>query len=271
MKNIFCNIFLPLFFVFFLSPPFIFSQDKNSNAKQVPDSFEIHKVLILPFNPKMYNSDADKEILEESMLLFPQLLSRFRSGIGVAVRQRMPGWWESRLLSDEEDTARDLKVIYASLVYNYELLDEKSSGAKNASPKKDESKEDKKIVKGQLKVEQDQRPKFMNIKIKNDTLMRYLSEKYGADNFLFLNQLDISNDLSDYVANANKTYSRVVKVHYTILNKKGKQFFSGIATSKFSAKTNDPQVIINKNFMEAAKGVVSHLPPPVAAKRVKRN
>lgn len=262
-----------LFFSLLLTSAVSYSQENKPQAEKV-DSFEINKVLIIPFRQNMYISDSDKEILEESKITFPQLVSRFRSGLAIAVRSAVPGWWESELFFEKEknDSLFLYQLFDASLKYKYELLDLKTSGAKTPLLKqKNDEKEKPGISQGQIKIEQDTRPKFMNVTLKNDTVIPYLAEKSDADYFLFLNQLDIKSDLSDYVANSNRTFMRVAQVHYTILNKKGKQFFAGLASFSFSAKTNDSETIINEVFPQVASRIVSHLPAPVPVVKKKKS
>ena len=245
------------------------AQDTLSVKKQAVDSFEIHKVLIVPFNPRMYISDSDHELLLKSGLPFPKLVDRFRSGLSVAVRQRIPGWWQSELLSEAQDSTQETARIYRCIAYKYEPLEEKTMGAKKGPLKKNETKEQKKIVNGQLAIEIEKGPKFMNITFKSDTLLPFLANKYSVDYFLFINQLDIQSDLSDYAANANKTYMRFVQIHYTILEKDGKVHFAGLAKAAFPCTENDIQSIINTPFAEAAGLVTGHLPPPIPVKKVK--
>ena len=245
------------------------TQDTLTAKKQVPDSFEIHKVLIVPFNPMMYISDSDQELMKKSGLTFPKLVERFRSGLGVALTQKMPGWWQYELLNEQQDSTQETTRIYRCISYQYEPMDEKTMGAKKELLKKNEPKEQPKITKGQLSIEPDKGPKFMNIRFKSDTLLPFLQNKYKVDFVLFINQLDIQSDLSDYAANANKTYKRFAHVHYTMLDKEGKTHFAGLAKAAFPCTENDLQTIINTAFMEASGIVTGHLPPPVPVKKAK--
>ena len=253
-----------------LLSPAAYSQDSLPSAKQAPDTFIIRKLLVIPINPNMFVSDCEKDLMETSKLTFPKMVVRLRAGLAVEVKNHIPGWWESTLLSDNEDSAQDLRLIEVSVDYKYSLLDEKTSGAKKDMLKKKDDKEEKKIVKGQVRIERDDRPKFMNIRMKNDTLIHYLSEKYGVQYLLFMNQLDITSDLSDYAAVANKTYKRFVRVHFTVFKRNGEEYFAGLATAPFPAEINEVETIISKYFPIAAAGVASHLPPPIPVKKVKK-
>ena len=262
MKSLILLVFVSAF-------GFAKAQDTLGLKKQAPDSFEIHKVLIVPFNPMMYISDSDQELMKKSGLSYPKLVERLRSGLGVALTQKIPGWWQYELLNERQDSTQESTRIYRCISYQYEPLDEKTMGAKKELLKKNEPKEQKKIVNGQLSIEPDKGPKFMNIRFKSDTLLPFLFNKYQADFVLFINQLDIQSDLSDYAANANKTYKRYAQVHYTMLDKEGKTHFAGLAKAAFPCTENDVQAIINAPFVEAAGIVTSHLPPPVPIKKVK--
>lgn len=236
-----------------------------------PDSFEIHKVLVIPFPENMYVSDADMFILEASKITYPAMVARFRASIGVAIRQQIPPWWESELLRADRDTSGEAAAIYASLKYKYAPLNEKHGAAKKSpiSGKEKTEKEKPGIVKGEVRVEPATGSRYMSISQQTDTLLNYLSSKYKADFFVFVNMMEIKSDLSDYAKTHNNQYERELIFHYTILEKSGKVRFAGIAKNKFPSKENNTEAIITKYFGKPGSDIVNNLPPPQKAKKVK--
>lgn len=252
-----------------------FSQDSIPTPPK-PDSVVIHKVLVIPFNPEMYMSDADKEIIAETKIRFAQLVDRFRAGLTITIRAAIPAVFESKILFADNDTLHELDKIYASTEYKSELLPQPATKPANKSFFKDKNKPKQqddnapKIVNGQLVVKENPQPKYINIVIKDKELLPYLTTRYGADLFIFINQFDIKNDLSDYTALGNDDYQREIRVHYTIFAQDGKQIYAGLEGNKFSSKINNAQAIINNYFTPIASSITFHLPPYLMMKDKKQ-
>ena len=85
----------------------------------------------------------------------------------------------------------------------------------------------------------------------SNEVLSYLNKKYTSEYFVFINQLDIKNDMSSYDINTD-SYQREVVVHYSILDITGKTINAGIATSRFSSKENNPKKIVAQCFSPIA-------------------
>lgn len=272
MKKIFIQFIFILTLVFCGNESF--SQDSIPTKEK--DSVEFHKVLIIPFNPEMYMSDADKEIISASKIRFTQLVDRFRAGLTITIRAAIPPVFESKILFADNDTLHELEKIYASTEYKSEMLPLPVAKSANKSLFKDKTKTQKqdenapKIVNGQLVVKENPQPKYINIAMKDKDLLPYLNSRYGADLFIFINQFDIKNDMSDYTALGNDDYQREIRIHYTIFTQDGKQIYAGLESTKFSSKVNDAQAIINNYFPPIAGSITFHLPSYLLMKNKKQ-
>ena len=91
----------------------------------------------------------------------------------------------------------------------------------------------------------------MNTKLTNVEVIEYLNKKYLSEYFVFINELDIKNNMDSYDINTD-TYQREVTVHYSILDKTGKTISAGVATSSFSSKENNPKKIVAQCFSPIA-------------------
>jgi hypothetical protein len=89
------------------------------------------------------------------------------------------------------------------------------------------------VSNGQITVKEDPDPKYMRTVINKKNLLDFLSHKYKSDFFIFINELDIKNDLSDYTAVGTNTYQREMKVHYTIFDSRGSMIRGGVAIANF--------------------------------------
>lgn len=218
------------------------------------------KILLIPFDPKLYMSEVDKKIGTENKLTFNQLRAMFRSGLDykIATELKAAGATYS-LLTDSVKNKNDIKLVYESIGYDYDKPN--PDGAVTKTPV--QKKEDPKIKNGQLVVEMNDEQRFMNTKIINKDLLTYLNGKYKSDVFVFINQLDIKKDPESYDITTD-TYKRDVIVHYTVFDKTGKRINAGIATSSFSSTVNDPKTIINTAFTDIAKTITARVTKLVA-------
>ncbi len=229
-----------------------FSQDSTS-VNPAPDTL-VH-VLIIPFNSRMYDSDANNEIISASKVSYDQLVESFRHGICISIREKIPHTYEPKILF-EDDSLRELEMIYGATVYQYLSLPGVLPAKGNNSPAGDG---EPKIKNGQLVVKENHIPKFTGISVADTGLLPYFNRRYGTRLFIFINELDIKNDLSDYTAVGSNNYSREARIHYTVLDQYGKQLCAGIASSRFPSAACSKEEIINKYFPPAAGKIVTDM------------
>jgi len=239
-----------------------------------------HKVLVIPFDQRLYNSNIDSRVAAETGLSAHQIKTRFRHGLthtmvasGTAALPTI-----SLFNPEDEEMTRDLSYVYQSIGYEYlevpvESTEEEAEPQTGAQklvqgftrltrrPQNDEDRyvggEDSEEVK-QLEAE-----RYMNTKIHNPKLLSYLQEHYEADVFVFINQLDISEMVgNDSYSYAKKSNMRRIKVHYTIFDHLGQQIYGGSSVVYFPAKVNDLNGIIKGYFPNATDIISGHLPQP---------
>lgn len=221
------------------------------------------KVMIIPFEPKLYMSEIDKKVNEQTKWNFEQIRENFRRQLDEQLKLKLKSYSSCvSFYSDSVKMFKDLKYVYTSTHLSFDPLDKPKSG--NATADKTGGIKD-----GQLAVEMSNEKKFTNILMNNNETLPYLNKKYKAEYFLFVNQLDIKNDKDSYNVTTN-TYLRKVDVHYTILDKNGKLITAGIASSSFSSKENNPKKIVAQSFSPIATYIVtkfvSVIKPPVEKK-----
>jgi hypothetical protein len=111
--------------------------------------------------------------------------------------------------------------------------------------------------------EYQQEERYMNTTVINPNLFTYLAGRYEADMFVFINQLDITEEIKDagysYAKNANL---RRLKVHYTVFTISGEQVYGGASIVYFPGKVNDLNGLINDYFPAAMENIAAHLPLP---------
>lgn len=243
-----------LFFVLCMLHLPLMCQDKtigSSTGTPAPVAAGKHKIMIVPFENRMYLSEIDFQINKESNLSGKQIKALMRDGINEQLYKKLkPQMGVVDLLDDTVKTRKDLGDIYRYLTYQYQKV---PSQEQYKAPEKE--KQQKAIEKGQLNVESNDDARFMNAKIKNATLVPYLYGKYKTDLFLFINELDIKA-LSGAATGMNTEASRRIVLHYTVYTYDAREINSGIAEVALPTQVNNPHKIVNTYLAQLA-GIVA--------------
>lgn len=223
----------------------------------------VGKILLIPFDPNLYMSEIDRKIHQQTNWNFNQIREYFRHQLNTQIQFKL-----SKLTpvisfyKDSASRANDLNYVYQSTTISYDLVEPKKEDKKKTKEKPKNG-----IQGGQLVVKISDEKKFMNKKVVDPDLMSYLSKKYKAKYLIFVNELDIKNDVATYDI-ASDTYQRVVTVHYTIIDIYSKTIAAGIVTSKFSSKVNTPKKIANHCFSDISTKIVSIFSASFATKKI---
>ncbi len=240
--------FCILYSAFFIS---LFSGKTTAQDASAPsDSTKHHKVLLIPYNPMMHLSDADNDIAEYSGKDQETLRKMFRMGLTQRINGKIFEVYDSQSLLTEyaKGNDDDLDMIYGSIGYSME----------NVIPLKKDSV-DSKGKKVKAKKEEKHDSTYMNVKLSHPELLKALSEKYGADLFVFINQFEIKTDYNDCINFQLKIYEREIKVHFSVFDKYGKQLAGDVAVSLFPSNSNDPGEIMTGNFPSISSYIANSL------------
>jgi hypothetical protein len=239
-------------------------QDKtisSGNKLEIKEVNTKHKIMLIPFENRMYLSEIDFMINKESKLNAKQIKETMRDGLNEQFYKKL----KSKigvidLLEDTTKTKKDLENIYQYLTYQYLKVPNQDN---YKAPVKE--KEERAINKGQLIVESNSDVRFMNAKLKNATLVPYLSGKYKTDLFLFFNELDIKS-LSGVPGDVSATLTRKIILHYTVYTVDAKEINSGIAEVNLPSNVNSPSKIINTYFAQLANIVALRIDKALTVK-----
>ena len=203
------------------------------------------KVCLIPFEPKLYMSEIDQKINQQTKWEWETIRENFRNQLDAQLKLKLQtSTTVVSFYADSAKMSKDLEYAYKSTNLSYDLVG-KPSDARTAG------KSTTGISNGQITVQQNNDKKFMNTKLTNSEVLSYLNKKYLSEYFIFVNELDIKNDMNSYDISTD-TYQREVIVHYSILDKTGKTVTAGIATSRFSSKENNPKKIVSQCFSPIA-------------------
>ena len=224
---------------------------KNKNERDIAAA---HKVMIIPFEPRLYMGEIDMNINAETKLSAKEIKYKFRDGINEQLFKafKNSGYLVLDLMEDTARYKKDLAGIYQYLSYDYQKIPDQT---KYKTPEKE--KDEKKIEKGQLAVETNDQARFMNAKLGNAKLVPMLHAKFKTDIFVFVNQLDIKASGYTTPGDLDRGNSnRLITVHYTVYSLDAKEINSGVAEQEFETDLNNPKKIIDKYFSKIAANIV---------------
>ena len=229
----------------------------GSNNKAERETAATHKVMLIPFESRLYMSEIDQSINAETKLTAKEIKYKFRDGLN---EQLFKAFKTNKfnvvdLMDDTTKYRKDLDGIYQYLTYEFQKI----PNQENYQPPKKE-KEQKKIEKGQLNVESNSDARFMNAKITNAKVVPILYGKYKTDLYVFINQLDIKASGTKGPAELGEGNSnRKITVHYTVYTYDAKEINSGVAEEEFAVDLNNPKKIIDKHFSKIATTIVQRV------------
>jgi len=241
----------------------LFAQDTGKT-----DSLKVHKVMLIPYDPRYYLSDADRDIMEQSAMKPEKFRSEFRYNIDRNVQRAISGSYYC--ISLLNDTAGALEETM------YKILGRTGYRYEKAIPITPKPIDDDRVVlktkNSNTREHEDSKTASQYIPVKDDAvymqaivnkpqeLFGELYEEYQADLFVFITQFDIKTNYNSCLDIANKIYRREVMVHFTIYNKEGKIIAGSYATSFFPSNSNQPYKIIGDCFPELSRYIAGCLP-----------
>ncbi len=231
----------------------IWAQNTTISGKSKTEAPGIHKVMLIPFEPKLYNSEIDYSINRETKLTGKEIKYKFRDGLNEQLYKSFKGskYGVLDLMEDTTKFKKETESIYSHLAYEYVKVPDQN----NYKPPVKEKKQNA-IEKGQLNIETNTDARFMNAKITDARLVPVLYGKYKTDVFVFINQLDIKAGTGGTdMTGTGGTDSRKIIVHYTVYSYDAKEINSGIAEQEFPADVNNPSKIIDKYFSKVAETI----------------
>lgn len=240
------------------------------------------RVIIIPYNPLFYLSDVDRDLAAANKKDVATIRQDFRQGLDASLYLTLKAEEhdaKSLLRNSGAAIAKELPYIYANLDYRYA---QPLTGLETQKPKKEKKSKTAVVVAGpgpgeiggssQMKTAGDldnsdvliftqdkEKLGYMNVSVKDSTLLPHLAQKFNADYFLFINQFELAIDHNDCIDLANKIYNREIKVHYSVFNAEGKQIKGDKVIAKIPSNEYDVEEIIRKNFPQISRQLADAL------------
>lgn len=242
--------------------------------KQDHSAPAIHKtaqrVMVVPFDPYLYFSDADEDISRQSRVPRPDVRYAFRSRLSAFLTPN--GFETINLLRPGTNRDADsLPEIYKSL--NYQYLNVTASKF-NPLPAKQKTiltgpkawfqkqKEKAGIVTPEEASVAAEGDKYYGVKVKNSDFYSYYNNRYQLDYYLFINQFEIHTDYSNCIDRTTQNFVREFTVHYTIYDSQGVLIAGNKVKIPYVSNVNDLDKIGRDNLGKIAQRILADLPHP---------
>ncbi|AKD03380.1 LysM peptidoglycan-binding domain-containing protein [Pontibacter korlensis] len=226
------------------------------------------RILVVPFDPHLYFSDADMEIARQSRIPLQNVRHVFRRRLNAMLAPE--GYETIHLLGGVyRDSVSELSRLYKSL--NYAYLDNKQSRYNHQPAVKEEKggmlnwvKEQKgklgiKNEPAVLPVAQDP-DKHFGVTVKDPEFFSYFNNQYGIDYYVFINQFEVKTVYENCLDRAAQNYERDFTVHYSIYDSKGELVSGNKVKVPYESNINDVQRIVSDSMPNMAKRVLADLP-----------
>lgn len=226
-------------------------------------------VLIIPFSSNMYNNQESKFIVEKSGLEYEQTINYFKSSLDSSIFNALDDSCKvvSMLTGFIAGTTSDLEKLHGNAHYylaDIKLLNSKEKDAmfmKNDPNSNNVTERNKYIQNGEVvSVKTSSKNQYIAVKFDDQALVNAIAMKYGAKYLLFVNQFDILGDFSDPYKVAEKTYNRVIKVHYSLFTNTGTFLEGNVVEYTFPAYEDNIIAICNTNLPQIAKIIAKQIP-----------
>lgn len=247
------------------NPTFEKDESETDNVPLTPIEYsnQKKKLLVVPFDPYLYFSDADDEIAAGSKMNRVKVRQAFRRRLNALLEP--PGYETIHLLGGKaRDSITDLNRVYNSVSYSYQDVLNSPNQQATASTT-NLGKEQKKPV--AINIGENSRAalatdakKYFGVKVRNQDFYTYFNNKYFIDYYVFVNQFEVKTNYENCLDRATMNYERGFTIHYSIFDKTGKQIAGNRIYIDYNSNTNQIQKILADNMQRVADKIISDLP-----------
>jgi LysM repeat protein len=254
--------------------PYVSAKDKPNpfigNIEPYDFNPDRKQVLVIPFDPYLYFSDADDEIAARSNLPRNKIREVFRRRMNALLNA--DGYETIHLVGGRsKDSISDLNKIYSSVTYNYQQSIANPSSRyvtqKEVEVSKSKSwlakQKDKVAGKEDSKYELPQdNAKYFGVIVRNPDFYNYFNAKYSIDYYIFINQFEVKTNYENCLDRAALNYERTFTTHFSIFDATGKQIAGNSFKTHYNSNSNYVYQIVSDNIPKITERILSELPLP---------
>ena len=246
---------------------------RTATTPYSPNQKHAQRILVIPFDPYLYFSDADDDISLYSRIPRQNVRHVFRGRLNAFMDPK--GFESINLLGGAfHEGVNELDRIYKSVNYSYQdIAYSKYNPApvvekpvKSATSWLQRQKEKLSApagpeVAGNTSVAKDPN-KYWSVKVKDPDFYSYFNQQYAVDYYLFINQFEIFTDYTSCLDRTKNDFVREFVVHYTIYDNQGQLISGNKVRVPYVSHVNDIEIIIRENLSRMAERILADLPRP---------
>ena len=232
------------------------------------DSVPPVSIVLIPFAPEYYLSDADRDICAASNLEPVQLQHDLR----VILDRKLAAALETlgscaTPCSDSSKASRLLLGrFYDRTAYSYQeavgrRILAKQKGRENTSKRQPKAGGDRPSAEMDATQALANRGdgKYMSAEPRDTSLLAAIRSTYGGNWIVSINQLDIRTNYNSCIDIINGVYTREVLVHYSLFDPRGKEVRGDFALATFPSNDNRIGNITDRCFVQIANEIRSNV------------
>ena len=229
----------------------------------------VKRVIVIPFDPYLYFSDADDEIAAVSKMNRTKVRQAFRKRLNAYLEPK--GFETIHLLGGQaKDSTTDLNRVYSSISYTYDDVmmsglhidkpdQQKSQGTLKSTDKKPELSKNGAMLQSRSTLAKDD-GKYFAVRIKDPNFFPFFNSRYKPDYYIFISQFEVKTNYENCLDRATQNYERVFTTHFSIFDKSGKQISGGRLKSLYESGNNHLEKILADNIPALAERIMAELP-----------
>ena len=223
------------------------------------------KILLLPFNPDMYLSDIEQDIIQNTKMKPDEYRAYFRRSLDSKIQGELKSYRPTvSLMGDQEvDDTKELREFYAQAGYSY--MEPVGKGVGKAIDKKKGLFEKKTTEeKAPLYITTRGDDKFLNAAVTNSEFFKGLLSANGCNYAVSINQFEIKTNYSSCIDLSRKLYRRELIIHYSIWNANAKLISGNFLVVYFPSDVNKPQELVEKTYKSIAEALLQQVKEAIA-------
>ena len=251
----------------FLLPLQGFGQGKDINSITQKNLGKVI-ILVVPFNPQMYEAVGDQFICNKSNITPGQLSEMFRSSFTLSLMENMNYYYDVTEPKDIlKDPNSDISVFYQ--IFKYKTSYRKLKGYareyppfslwQNIGPSYKRWGSD--CVNNSAQRPNPNHHKFDEaVLIKGkDSIYSAIMNKHDCTYTLFITRFEMTTRFKTCLDLQNNIYQRDFYIHYTLLDFDGKYVSGGVVGDTYQSSTNDVSKIIDHNISILSDMIVANI------------
>ena len=247
------------------------------------DEFEVYtqdkdnKILIIPFENKMYASAIDNELAEFNSLKYNEIKEEIKKGISsqilLTINNKTPA---ISMVHHKDSTSEVLNYIYNSIGLKYDkvktkdtvdievkktvlIKDKLQKFVHQTKEHHEKARYERAMIKnGEIHSTNHTAERFMNVIIQNPNLLKELNNKYKTNYYIFINEFHIGKSYSSkeniYLKN------RQLSTHYTVFNQNGREVDAGVIKVEMPSDILEMKKIEREYLSEIALELCDFMP-----------